>query len=338
MSKKIYRIAVIGAGAAAALHARAIKELDNAELAAVCDTFPGAADRFAGANGCRAYYELSRLLAEEKPDAAILSVPVFLHAEYAEACAKAGVHVLCEKPIEMDADRALRLIEARDRYGIRMMIGHVVRFWPGYAEAKEMAERGELGEILSVNFSRASQVPARGGWILDPEKGRGAIQDMLIHDTDFLHYLLGDVSSIYTLAAKDDTGCFNHVTANLRFKSGTAASAQADFTLKDNGYPFTTRYRICGTKATLEYFYRAAVLDIQAGPQAEWFICRKGGQPEALPLPERNAYAAQLAYFLSCIEEGKDPVLCSPESARESIHILDMIRASAESGEIVRED
>lgn len=330
----MYRIAIIGAGAAAALHARAIREMEQAELAAVCDVFPAAAERLAAEYGCAAYTDLDALLQKERPDAAILSVPVFLHGEYAERCAKAGVHVLCEKPIEMDGERALRLIRARDAYGVKMMVGHVVRFWPGYAEVREMLESGELGEVMSCVFSRASQVPARGGWILDPEKGRGAIQDMLIHDTDFLHWLFGDVSQVYALAARDETGCFDHVTANLRFKNGTAATALASFTLKDNAYPFTTRYRICGTKATLEYSYRAAVLDIQAGPQAEWFICRRGGQPEPLTIPGRNAYAAQLAYFLDCIRQDRAPVLGSLESARESIMILDAVRASAESGAV----
>ena len=240
----MYRIAIIGAGAAAALHARAIKEMEQAELAAVCDVFPEAAERLAKTWSCAAYTDPDELLRKDKPDVAILSVPVFLHGEYAERFAAAGVHVLCEKPIETDGERALRLIRARDESGVKMMIGHVVRFWPGYAEIKSMIENGKLGEIMSAVFSRASQVPARGGWILDPEKGRGAIQDMLIHDTDFLHYLFGDVSQVYALAARDDTGCFDHVTANLRFENGTIATALASFTLKDNAYPFTTRYRI----------------------------------------------------------------------------------------------
>ncbi|MBQ6197331.1 MAG: Gfo/Idh/MocA family oxidoreductase [Lachnospiraceae bacterium] len=330
----MYRIAIVGAGAAAALHARAIQELDNAVLCAVCDSLPEAAERFANTWSCAPYTSPDELIRQEKPDVAILSVPVFLHGEYAERFAASGVHVLCEKPIEMDGERALRLIRARDEGGVKMMIGHVVRFWPGYAEIRDMMDRGELGDILSAVFSRASQVPARGGWILDPERGRGAIQDMLIHDTDFLHYLFGNVASVYTLAAKDDTGCYDHVTANLRFENGTIATALASFTLKDNAYPFTTRYRICGTKATLEYSYRAAVLDIQAGPQAEWFICRKGGQPEPLKIPQRNAYAVQLSYFLDCIREDRAPVLGSLESARESLQILDAIRASAESGAV----
>lgn len=330
----MYNIAAIGGGVVTNLHARAIAECKNAKLVAVCDTILERAESFAKQYGCNAYADFDSMIAQEKIDVAIICLPVFLHAKYAVRCAEAGIHVLCEKPMETDAAQARKLIQARDQHNIKMMVGHCVRFWPGYADVKKMLDTGELGDVLMASFSRASMVPARGGWILDPELGRGAIQDMLIHDVDFLNYLFGAGDSVYTNAVRDDTGCFNHVMANITFKNGIHATAQAAFTMKNNAYPFSTHFRICGTKATVEYRYQASVLDIQATPQASMMICRAGVPVEIVKIADDNAYVRQLAYFLDCIEHDRQPSMNPLESSLDSICLLDAIRKSAETEQI----
>lgn len=330
----MYTIAAIGAGVVTNLHARAIAQTKNARLAAVCDTVLEKAEAYAKQFGCRAYADFESMIASEKIDAAIICLPVFLHAKYAAMCAEAGIHVLCEKPMELDAAQAKKIIEARDKHGVKMMVGHCVRFWPGYADVKKMLEDGEFGDVLMASFSRASMVPARGGWILDPQLGRGAIQDMLIHDVDFLNYLFGEGEWVFTNAVRDDTGCFNHVMANIQFKSGVRATAQAAFTMKNNSYPFTTQFRICGTKATVEYRYQASVLDIQAAPSASMMICRPGVPVQIAEVADYNAYVCQLEYFLDCIEKNVQPEKNPLESSLHSICLLDAIRKSARTQQV----
>lgn len=332
----MYNIAAIGAGVVTNLHARAIEECENAKLVAVCDTVLEKAQDYASRFSCNAYDDFDAMITKEKIDVAIICLPVFLHAEYAQRCAQAGIHVLCEKPMEMDQAQARKILEARDRYGVKMMVAHCVRFWPGYADLKEMLSRGELGDVLMATFSRASMVPARGGWILDPERGRGAIQDMLIHDVDFLNHLFGKGESVFANAVRDDTGCFNHVMANIKFKNGIHATAQAAFTMKNNSYPFNTHFRVCGTKATVEYRYQASVLDIQAASRANMMICRPGVPVEIREVEEYNAYTRQLQYFLDCIEKDVQPEMNPLESSLDSICLLDAIRRSAESEQIER--
>ena len=330
----MFNIALVGGGVVTILHARAISQCEYAKLAAVCDTVIEKAEAIAAQYHCNAYASFESMLEQERIDVAIICLPVFLHAEYAAKCAEAGIHVLCEKPMEMDAAQAQKIIDARDRCKVKMMVGHCVRFWPGYADVKKMLDDGDLGEVLMATFSRASMVPARGGWILDPKLGRGAIQDMLIHDVDFLNYLFGDGETVFANAVKDDTGCFNHIMANIKFKNGVHATAQAAFTMKNNSYPFTTQFPLCGTKATVEYRYQAAVLDIQAAPQAEMMICRSGVPVETVKVADYNAYVKQLQHFLDCIEKDVQPSMNPLESSLNSIRLLDAIRRSAETEQI----
>ncbi|MDR1586384.1 MAG: Gfo/Idh/MocA family oxidoreductase [Treponema sp.] len=329
----MHRIAIIGGGAVAHNHAKAVRKIKNAELAAVCDVLAEKADAFAKQYECKAYADLDEMLDKETADTLILAVPTFLHAEYTERCAARGRHILCEKPMEMSLGDAKKMAASRKKYGVKLMIAQVVRFWPGYTDAKRMYEAGELGDILMAVFSRSSTVPARGGWIIDPEKGRGAIQDMHIHDIDFITWLFGPADRVFSHAVKDYTGCFDHVVSSVTFKNGIKAAAEAAFSMK-NSYPFSTFFRISGTRATLEYRYRATVLDIRANVTAQMLLFRQDSPVEDISPTDYDPYQKQLEYFLECVDKDKSPETVPLEDSLRSISLLDAVRASAASGEI----
>ena len=331
---KTYKIAIVGAGAVANLHAGAIKALDCAELAAVVDVVHENAEAFGARHCCLPYSDLEIMLDVEKPDAVILAVPTFLHCEYVERCGAKGVNVLCEKPVEMDLGRARKLIKSAETYGISLMIAQVVRFWQGYTDVKAMYDSGALGDVMMAYCHRSSTVPARGGWIIDPELGRGAIQDMHIHDVDFLEYLFGQAETVYTLAVKDYTGCFDHSFSSFTFPNGVKGVAECSFATK-NSYPFTTFMRICGTKATVEYSYRAGVSDTKAVQNTGMTIFRDNEPPVAVALDEYDPYARQLEYFLNCVETGAAPEIVPHVDCLRNIAMLDAVRESAESGKVV---
>jgi predicted dehydrogenase len=331
----MHRIAIAGAGAVAHSHAKAVRKIKNTELAAVCDVLPEKAEGFAKQYGCNAYTNLDEMLDRENADTIILGIPTFLHAEYTERCAARGRHILCEKPIEMSLGDAKKMAASQKKYGIKLMIAQVVRFWSGYTDAKRMYDAGELGDILMAVFSRSSTVPARGGWIIDPEKGRGAIQDMHIHDIDFITGLFGPADRVFSHAVTDYTGCFDHVVSCVSFKNGIKATAEAAFSMK-NSYPFSTFFRICGTRATLEYRYRAAVLDIRANVTAQMLLFRQDSPIENITPEDYDPYQKQLEYFLDCVDRDEKPGLVPLEDSLRSISLLDAVRASAASGEIVK--
>jgi len=327
------KVAIVGAGAVAGLHAKAVASLDGVTLCAVSDPLPGKADALAAAHGATTYRELDDMLDREEIDVVILSLPTFLHAEYVERCAARGINILCEKPIEMSLEDARKVVASAENHGVALMVAQVVRFWPGYVDLKRMYDAGELGDVLMASFSRSSTVPARGGWIIDPDKGRGAIQDMHIHDIDFASYLFGPAERVYSHAVRDYTGCFDHVVSNVTFRNGIKAVAEAAFTPK-NTYPFSTSFRVCGTDATAEYSYRASPGNTTANVQAQLQVFRQDSPVENVVVADYDPYARQLEYFVDRATK-KLPIDVVPlADSLRSISLLDAVRASAASERI----
>jgi len=224
----MHKIGILGAGLISRSHAESIRTLNNCMLTAVADIREEAGQRFAEEYGCAYYQDAEELLMHADVEIVIIALPTFLHGKYVELCAQYGKHVLCEKPIEMTVEATQRMLDQVKEAGIIFMVGQVVRFWSGYTEIKELYESGELGQVHMAFASRCSTLPDWGNeWLLHPEKGAGAICDMHVHDVDFLRNLFGEIDSVYCLANKDHTGCWNHAMSSISFKSGEKAVAEA---------------------------------------------------------------------------------------------------------------
>ena len=331
------KIALIGCGLIAASHAGAIRAIDGVELAAVCDMNPEAAGRIAKEYGCAPYRDAAAMLAEAKPDAAVICVPTYVHGQYAKLCAERNVHILCEKPLERTAEACRALIDSVKAAGVVFMTAQVVRFWSGYVEIKKMFESGEFGEVHMMHLRRVSSRAGQyGAWLFDPKLGGGAMHDMMVHDIDFLRYVNGPFASCYANAKQDETGCYNNVMANIAHRNGTRAVAEASFTMPD-GYPFSFSVRIVGTGATVEYGYSAgATIADRSGSKTEMKIWRKGKELETPTLAAYDAYERQMRYFVDCVENKRQPGIITPEESYEVIAAIDALHRSADTGEIVR--
>jgi predicted dehydrogenase len=330
------KIAIIGCGLISASHAQAIRAIEGAELAAVCDTNREAADRLAAQFGCKAYGDAAAMLDESRPGAAIICVPTFVHEECVKLCAERKIHILCEKPLERSPGACGRLIDGVKKSGVVFMTAQVVRFWPGYVEIKEMFDRGELGDIYMMYLRRVSSRAGQyGQWLFKPELGGGAMHDMLVHDIDYLRYFAGPFESCYANAVKDETGCYNNVMANIVHKNGIHALAEVSFTMQ-TGYPFSFDIRIMGSRATAEYSYSAgATIADRPSGAAELKVWRQGQGKTAMALNAYDAYERQLRYFLDCAENNRKPEIITPEQSREVIDMIDALHRSADEKKII---
>src|SRR4051812_33995482 len=189
------RIAVAGAGLIGRRHIEEVDASSTAQLAAVVDPGPAAAevaDRF----GVPLYPSLRGLLDAEKPDGIILATPNKLHVDGGLECVAAGVPVLVEKPIGDTVEGATTLVEAAEAAEVPLLTGHHRRYSPILAKAREIVAGGVLGRIVAVVgtalFCRPDDYfDVGGGWRRQP--GGGPILLNLIHEVDGLRYLLGDV-------------------------------------------------------------------------------------------------------------------------------------------------
>jgi len=331
---KQYRIAQIGCGMISRSHFQAIAMLDNAHVAAVADIVPEKARKAGESQGCPSFASLRELL-QSMPDidVCLLATPTHTHADLVEICAAFGKPTICEKPPELRIPDVKRLRSAVVSSGIPYMTAQVVRFWPGYTELKRMMADGEFGNIYMSYFSRCSQLQRwDNDWLFDPEKGGGAMFDMMVHDIDFMHHLFGPAKKVYAVASKDHTDCYANVFASIEYKNGAKGVAETSFTMQ-SGYPFTMSAKIMGSRATAEFVYRAGFdINHRDGATCTLDIYRAGREPERASPSQYNAYAAEIAYFLDCLDKGIQPAIVMPEENVEVVRVVNAIERSAIAG------
>ncbi len=334
---KNHRIAVIGCGMISSSHFAAIETLPNATLVAVADIVPEKAQRAGQEQHCPSFTSLQELL-DHGPDidVCLLATPTYTHAELVGICAKHNKPTICEKPPELRMPAVKHLRDAVAQSGIPYMTAQVVRFWPGYVQMKEMLDNGEFGKVYMSYFSRCSELQQWDNqWLFDTEKGGGAMFDMMVHDIDYMQYLFGPAQKVYTLASKDHTGCYANVFASFEYQDGIKGVAETSFTMQ-SGYPFTMIAKIMGTKATAEFTYRAGHnINLRNSALCTLDIYRAGQEPEHLNPEQYNAYAAEIAYFLDCLEQGKKPTLITPEESVQVVRTVNAMERSAIIGQPV---
>lgn len=336
------KFVIIGCGLIAGSHANAIRNCHDAQLAAVCGRRKEPAEKFAGELGCRAYTDVEAMLDEIRPDAAVVCTPTYLHEEHVAKCTERKIHVLCEKPLEKTPAACKRLLDKAESRGIVFMTAQVVRFWAGYVELKEMFESGQMGNIYMAHLRRVSHRSEQySPWIFDPVLGGGAMGDMLVHDVDYLRYAIGPFQSVFAHAVKDETGCYNNVMANIVHKNGVHSLAEVSFT-RQTGYPFGFSVDIDGSRATVEYRYSsgASTLISRSGNAHSKSTCnmhiwKKGTGHENIPIRQYDAYQRQMEYFIECVKKGRRPEIITPEQSYEVICMMDAVRRSADSNEVV---
>jgi len=171
------RVAVVGAGEFGRRHMRVIRLLPQAELAAVVDVDPGRAQSAASEHACQALPDLAAL--SGRVDAAVVAVPTTAHVDVACALVEAGIDVLVEKPIASDLASAHRLVDAAQRHGRVLQVGHLERFNPAVA-----ALTGLVRLPLFFEVHRLSTFTPRS---LDVD----VVLDLMIHDIDVVLSLTG---------------------------------------------------------------------------------------------------------------------------------------------------
>ena len=196
------RIAVAGAGLIGKAHIAAIRDNPDCSLHAIIDPAPASA-AIAAAADVRHYAALSELLADERPDGIILATPNQLHLEQALACIDAGVAILLEKPITQTVAQAEQLVQAVERSGAKMLIGHHRAHSPIMAKARAVIDSGVLGRLVAVTGSATFYKPdhyfAQAPWRSAP--GGGPILINMIHEVHNLRMLCGEIVAVQAFAS-----------------------------------------------------------------------------------------------------------------------------------------
>jgi UDP-N-acetyl-2-amino-2-deoxyglucuronate dehydrogenase len=324
---------IVGTGVIGAIHADAIAMLPDARLVAVTDVDGGAGAAFAAARGCPAEPDLGALLARRDVEVVCVCVPSGLHAEIGVQAAKAGKHLVVEKPIDVSLEAADRLIDAAHAAGVALTVISQHRFDPGPAELKRLIDDGALGRLVlgeaSTKWYRTQDyydsAAWRGTWAMDG----GSLANQGIHYVDLLRWCMGppaEVTAVYSTQAHrvevEDTAL-----AIVRFASGavgTILSSTAAFP----GFP--QRLEITGTAGTVtvedgQIVRRALITDpgppaqdTAPGASPEDPAAAAGADPAALGVA---SHAAQLADLLAAVDDGREPAV-SGQAGRDALEIV----------------
>lgn len=258
-------------------------------------------------------------------DVVDICTPTPTHADYAVQAARAGKHVICEKPLARTLDDADRIIAACQDAGVRLFVAHVLRFFPQYAAAWAQVRSGAVGDPRVLRLGRMATPPTAGSWLLDEAQSGGPALDLLIHDLDYARWIAGDVATVYAAQARRD-GCVT-VHATLSHTSGA-------ITLVGGGWAappgvFRTHLDIAGTTGVIEWTSDAPP------PLRSHGITPPAPVQDGAALPDLGAddpYAAELWHAYDCLDTG-EPFRIEPADARAALALALAVIRSVASGQ-----
>lgn len=339
------RIALIGAGVMGRQHYQHLQGLSEAQLCAVSDPGPQAAE-FAAACGVPCFADHRQMLEQVRPEAAIVANPNSLHVSTALDCIAAGVPVLLEKPVGVNLEEVRELVRACERSGVPVLVGHHRRHNPLIVRARELLASGALGRLTTVTALWQLQKP--GSYFDIPwrrEAGAGMLLTNLIHDLDLLRHLCGEVRQVQAFTSNGVRGFASEDSAAvlLQFNSGVlatltgsdAVAAPWSWELDSGENPVYPRqaeqpcYLLAGTAGALSI------------PQLKrWHYAEAGaGWHEPLlqvqeSFPVAEALRVQLQHFVQVARGAVAPLVSAADAGR-TLALVEAIRQAADSGRAI---
>ncbi|WP_019534970.1 Gfo/Idh/MocA family protein [Paenibacillus ginsengihumi] len=161
----------------------------DVEIVGIADGVKERVQRYVEESGVPYFERYENLLATDA-DAVVVCSENKHHAEHTIRAARAGKHVLCEKPLGLSREEMERMIAACEEHGVQLMTAFPCRYLPAVVEAKKAVERGEIGRIVAIKGTNRGTMP--GKWFVDPElAGGGAVLDHTVHVMDLMHWFTG---------------------------------------------------------------------------------------------------------------------------------------------------
>lgn len=327
------RWGVIGLGWFGEVHAEVLASTPGIELAAVCTRRPDrlreVGDRF---NAPRRYTDYRELLADPAIDAISIVTHYYDHCQIAVDALAAGKNVLLEKPMAGTVGECDRIVAAASESRGLFMVGHICRFDPRVALAKEAIDAGRIGKIISMH-ARRNLSRAIGRQVLD--KISALVGDG-IHDADLMLWFTG-ARPVSVFGQEVHPGPHKYPDAGwamFRLDNGAVGVVESIWCLPESTpYQIDARMEIIGTEGAIYINCGESGLEIHdpAGPK----------MPDTMywPKPAGKRFgilACELQYFADCVRRQQKPDRITPEESRTAVALVQAATESAQSGKVVQ--
>ena len=307
--------AVIGTGFWGKNHARVYNEIEETDLLAVCDIDADRAKAVAEQYGAKSYSNLRKMLQDKNIDLVSVCTWSTSLAKVAVEAAKAGKHVLVEKPMAANVKEATRLFETAQKQQVHLTVGFLMRFIPGLQQIKKAVAGKMLGDLVCATAKRVSQWPERIGDV-------GVVKDMAIHDIDAMLYLFDeDPIAVYA-----KTGAMRHKRFEdyaqllLTFERGKTAFIEANWLT-----PYKTRTLVVtGSDAIMSLDYITQELKIEN--------VKETVQPRQTTV---EPLKLELRHFANCVLEKEKPLITGLDGMK-ALKIAEAALKSSTTGRIVK--
>ena len=344
--KKSYGFAILGTGMISKFHARALSEIPEARLIAVCSRQMAQAKAFANEFGCEAFDCLDTMLANSDVDVLVIATPSGSHMEAAVAAARAGKHVLCEKPLDVTLERVDAMIAAHREAGTQLGCTFQIRYTPALQPIRDALREGRFGTLtyagVYVPWWRSNEYycdsPWHGKQKLD---GGGALMNQAIHMIDLLCDLMPRVESVAGFTASighPGIETEDVASASLRFEGGAVGVIYGS----TSSWPGQAkRLEITGTCGSVVFVDEClTVFEFRDKHAADDEILQRYGSvitTHGVSDPAAMTHALHAACFKDFIEslETGVPFFVNGESARRSVALIRSIYDSSATGRVI---
>ncbi len=335
---------IIGCGMIANFHAKAIADIRGAKLAACVDRIPAAAERLVETHGGKAYADLDEMLADPEVEVVTICTPSGAHLEPAVVAARAGKHVIVEKPLEITLKRCDKIIAECEKAGVVCSTIFPSRFHASSQEIRTALDQGRFGRMVCgdayVKWYRSQEYydsgAWRGTWELD---GGGALMNQAIHSVDLLTWFMGPVAEIraqFGMLTHERIAVEDTAVATLRFENGALGVIEASTAM----YPgFLKKIEIHGSQgaAMMEEedlvkweFAKAKPRDKAIREKMASKVSGGGGAADPAAIGH-HGHTRQFEDVLKAIKKGSSPLIDGPEG-RRSVEVILALYKAAETG------
>jgi predicted dehydrogenase len=236
MTAKKLKFGLVGAGAIAQTYAQILRGDSCGRAAGVADIRKDAADAVAEVLGCPSYASAAELAANQSIDAVIICTPPSTHAGLCRLFLERSIHVLCEKPLTLEASEALELLKSAKKANKLMAMASKFRYVDDVVRAKSLLLSGMLGQAGAIRIAFRSQANMAKRWNSDREvSGGGVLIDNGPHAVDLIRYLLGPIKEVFAAEGERVQGLPVEETVQLvaRTVNGTLATVDTSWSMSD---------------------------------------------------------------------------------------------------------
>jgi predicted dehydrogenase len=320
-------VALIGCSGMGRVHAAMLSQA-GFTLAACVDLDKKAATALAKPHGARVLTDAAAALALPGIEVVCIATPTHTHLPLIEAAAKAGKHIFCEKPFCRTAAQCRKAIAAAKKAGVRLFVGHVVRYFHEFEALKAQVDSGAIGTPGFARLYRGGLFPGGpNSWFADYAKSGGVTFDCMIHDLDWLRHAFGEPERIYCQAlmrSKPVPMDYSQVT--MRMKSGLIASVIGTWAHPSG---FQVKAEICGSGGMVQY-------DSADAPMRA--LKRQTGSGPSMVVPEspvsESPYLREWRDFHAWLQTGAMPRVTALDALR-AVEMAEAALQSAKTGQPV---